>query len=196
MPSKVPLYLSFDLETDGSSPTVSNMLSFGMVAFTASGEEVFSHQRNVLPRKDGRPEQSCLDNFWANEPELTEYVKKDAVTPAAFVAELSDLLKAHQKGHRYVWVASPACFDWMWLKGYYEAYGPADKFPIGYQARCISSMMFFYCKTNGISSSERAKLRKIWMDGLKHTHIPVDDAREQGHVFINLCKTAGYFPMV
>ena len=43
------LYLSFDIEADGPSPYLNNMLSFGISGITQDGKEVFSIQRNLSP---------------------------------------------------------------------------------------------------------------------------------------------------
>ncbi len=55
--AKPQLYVSTDVEADGSSPGPHSMLSFGSVALDATGVELSSFMRNreLLPGASGHP---------------------------------------------------------------------------------------------------------------------------------------------
>jgi len=72
------LYLSFDIEADGECPVLSNMLSLGIVALTAQGQEVFTFQRNILETPDRHPSDRCLREFWHKNQTAWDFVHSDS----------------------------------------------------------------------------------------------------------------------
>ena len=86
------------------------------------------------------------------------------------------------------WIASPASFDWYFLKFYLSKYTP--QYPLtrqilGFYCLCLDSLLRCYLQMCGIVD------RKKFMDSLvdsraKYTHISVDDAVFQGYVYMQL----------
>ena len=182
------LYASFDIESDGSIPCKNSMLSFGMVLFNAAGEEIRRYQRNIIPLPGHKQEQRCMDEFWSKHPDVCKFVNSDTVDASTFVRELEVILHEY-KDYRINWIANPAAFDWQWLKNYYDQFRSSDKAPdIGFSAKCISTLFWAYCASNGIEGARKQALSKELSEGCQHTHNPEDDAREQGRMFFNLCK--------
>jgi DNA polymerase III alpha subunit (gram-positive type) len=182
------LYLSYDIEADGPTPSVNSMLSIGIVAFDKNKNEIFTFERNMFPLGSGHVQNENTMKFWAEFPEQWEYITSNQVIPESAMSDLSDLLGKYKKTHDFVWVASPACFDWMFLKCYYEKFGPANATEIGYSSRCLSTLMWAYCQQNNITKQTRENFTKKLADNCPHTHKSTDDARAQGLSFINLCR--------
>jgi hypothetical protein len=183
------LYLSFDVEADGSCPLLNNMLSLGIAGYDSNGKEIVSFQRNILPIKGHEPEQRCMDEFWSKEPEAWIFVNTNRVTPQKAMGDLADLLTNLKKSNwKIIWVARPAAYDWQWIKNYYDAFAPKNAPPIGYSAKCLSTMWWLYVKQNNLCKEEDSNMWKTLTEGFPHTHNPLDDARSQGTAFIKLSK--------
>ncbi|AYV84382.1 MAG: exonuclease [Hyperionvirus sp.] len=182
------LYASFDVEVDGPIPLKHSMISIGIVFFDSNGDEIQSYQRNIKPVANKIQDPKVMTDFWSKFPDVWQFITSNQVEPAVFVMELSKILKLLGRTYDMVWVAHPAAFDWQWLKNYYEFFRAEDMPELGYTARCGSTLFWAYCKQNKIEKKEQDALRERLCEGLKHTHNPNDDAREQGKMFINLCK--------
>lgn len=185
---KSTLYLSFDVECDGSVPVKSSLRQFGLVGLLENGTEVTSMQWNVSEEEDRAVSPRCMKEFWSKHPEQWEAVQKDTVTPTEFVSQLSDKLLELEKSHWLVWVASPSSYDWMWLKSYYELHKDSTSHKLAYSAKCISSMFWFYAKQHKLTGEQQSKLWKELMESDDLKHDAVSDARDQGRLFINLLK--------
>lgn len=187
------LYLSFDIEADGDVPSLSNMLSIGIVAFDKKGNEVSSFQRNIKPRTDPRyaANERCKREFWDKQPDLSEWVATNAVTPEQAIGELAFWLAGLDEN--VAWIARPAAYDWQWLKAYYEQYKPRGAPKLDYTATCISTLWKVYCHKYGIEGDENKRVTWTRLSqGKPHTHNPEDDAREQGIAFFEIVKDLGW----
>ena len=187
--SKPKLYASFDIEADGSSPANNSMLSNGIVFFNSNGTEIKSFQRNIKPLPDKTQEKRCMTEFWDKFPDVWKFVNSNQITAIEFCQELETILLELEKTYQIIWVASPAAYDWQWLNSYYDKFKSQNAPNIGFSAKCVSTLFWTYCRLNKINAKEdQEKLRETLSEGFKHTHNPEDDAREQGKMFINLCK--------
>lgn len=74
------LYLSFDIEADGSAPSIHNMLSIGIYGFDNNNVNVFNYQRNIAPHASRTPEERCMKEFWEKNPEAWKFVHQNQVT--------------------------------------------------------------------------------------------------------------------
>ncbi|AYV78094.1 MAG: hypothetical protein Edafosvirus5_12 [Edafosvirus sp.] len=187
--SKKKLYASFDIEADGEVPVKNSMLSIGIVFFEPDGKEIKSYQRNLLPLSDRVQDPKCMSEFWSKHPESWKFVTSNQIDAKDFVKELEDILTTLNKTYDISFVAHPAAYDWQWLKSYYELFKSESAPNLGFSARCASTLFWTYCKQNNIiSKKDLEEFRKTLSAGFTLTHNPEDDAREQGTVFINLCK--------
>ena len=186
---KQKIYLSFDIEADGDTPMLNNMLSFGIVAFNSSGQEIGTFQKNLYPLEGHRADEKCMKEFWNQIPEIWKFVNTDQVLARTAIRKLTDfLLSLIGNDNELVWIAYPSAYDWQWIKNYYEKFKPSYAPQIGYTAKCISTMFWSYCLQNHLDSKEKKELWKELTEALPHTHNPLDDAREQGRGFFNLCQ--------
>lgn len=179
-------YLSFDIEADGDSPSVSNMLSIGVYGLTRDKKEVCRFQRNLTPLPDKKASPRCMTEFWDKHPDAWNFVNQNRQDPILVMKELADLYIDLSKIYKLVWIAAPAAYDWQWLNAYYCLM--REKYPdtpnIGFKAHCISSLLTSYCKRNKLETN------KTWKELAEKevlTHDPLDDAIVQGTLFVNLC---------
>jgi hypothetical protein len=179
------LFASFDVETDGSNPLQHSMRSIGIVVFNRRSEVVGTFYTTLLQQANCTVDPKCKRAFWDLYPQMWQEVNTNPQTIAIGMQRLSNFLKT--LGHCNIkWVASPANFDWMWLKCYYEKYGPADKQDIGFFCHDLVSLVRSYTLLQGIKN--KTTFLTSLSDGCARTHNALDDAMCQGVIYMNLRK--------
>ena len=186
---KPPIYLSFDIEADGTNPFQNSMLSIGIAAFTDENGLVDQFYSTIFPQRDGYgqpflPNKKTLQDFWKPIPEQWKLVHTNQKSPEIAMANLAKWLTPFTEQYSLKWVARPANCDWMWLKCYYEQYGPLEKPDIGYYCHDLSSLMRAYCLINHIA--DKKKFMLALSGNVAYTHNSLDDATAQGFMYINL----------
>ena len=188
---KMLRFASFDIEADGPSPMTHNMRSLGIAIFNPKGEILDSFYVTIEAQVSAEgtsflPDPQCLEEFWNHHPEQWTAVQQNAVSPTAAMEQLTTFITPYYaNGNRLQWVADPANFDWMWLKGYYEKYGPSqDKPDIGYYCHDLSSLIRAYCLCHKIH--DKSAFRRALSQGAPYTHRAIDDATCQGIMYCNL----------
>lgn len=185
MPGSLPsLFASFDVETDGNNPMQHSMRSIGIVLFDALHRIVGTFHYNLLPQEHATIDPKCFANFWAIRPRLWDAVQQNAKSPEWVMSQLSRWLFKHSESHRIVWVASPANFDWMFLKCYYEKYGPAKKYDIGFYCHDLTALLRAFTMLTNVK--DRDVFVRYLRGGCDITHNSLDDATCQGHMYMNL----------
>jgi hypothetical protein len=185
------LYLSFDIEADGPSPTVNSMLSIGIYGFNGRGDEVVSYQRNIEPLRNRIMDKQTKEDFWDKNPEMYEFIRTNRISPQQCMSEIADIYNKYKNTHKITWVAWPSAYDWQWLNSYYHEFGPNDKPDIGFSAKCISTALWIYCKQNGLSKRQEKELWTELRGCESVTHNPLDDSRCQGKVMFGLMDKYG-----
>ena len=195
--SKPTLYLSFDVETDGPTPLVNNLLSIGIIGLEENTSNiVFEYESNIIPLDTHKSDTQCMETFWL-KPEQKNAWDKLQINQKNYLTVFEDLsleLKKLSLKYKIIWVAFPACFDWMFLKSYYElakSNSPNGNnfYDIGFKCNCASTLLDFYKKKNNLTSKETYKLFYELCDfDPKENHIAISDAKVQGKFYINLIK--------
>ena len=186
------LFLSFDIEADGPSPSRNSMLSIGISGLNENGQEIISYQRNIAPHPNRVVDQRTKIEFWDKNPEIYKFVTSNQVSAEQCMKEIIELYnKLKNQGYKISWIARPAAYDWQWLNSYYHDFGPEDKPWIGFKATCISTALDIYSKINNLSNEAWDQLIVELSQGEKMTHNPLDDARYQARVYYNLMKKFG-----
>lgn len=182
------LFASIDVETDGNNPAQNSMLAIGVAFLSTTGDVVDVFERNILPTPDRKQDDVCMKTFW-NLPENQKAwaaIHTNQVTPAEAMSDLSAQLRTLSKDYTITWCGFPACFDWMFLKVYYESFGPTDKHPIGYLCTDIDSQMDFAVE---LHKTTYGKLVERFAPPNPHPHNALSDAITQGQMFINMKKS-------
>ena len=180
-----PVYASFDIEANGTNPLQHSMLSLGIALYTDTRLlDVFYVK--ISPQVGSVEDVNTMQNFWAKHPDQWKEVTTDASTPEKSMTMLSNWLKQYNQIFSIKWIARPANCDWMWLKCYYERYGPPDRPNIGYYCHDLSSLLRAY------SLCYKIRDKKTWMNqlaqNLPYTHNALEDAIYQGTMYMNLRK--------
>lgn len=193
--SKPVLFLSFDVETDGPSPLVNNLLSIGIIGLEKeSGCEVFEFESNIMLLDNHIPDNVCMETFWLKpeQKDAWEYLKTNKRNYIEVFEDLSKKLFKLANTYKLIWIAQPACFDWMFFKSYYELakFNSSENFyDIGFKCTCISSLFDWYKNTHNLTLSQSTKLfNELGEFDNKNNHQALTDARVQGKFYIGLLK--------
>ena len=180
--AKGEVYVSTDVEADGPIPGPYSMLSFASVAFDAKGNELgcFSRNLETLPGATGHPSTMA---WWAGQPAAWEACRQATVSPESAMREYVAWVK--RLPGRPVFVAYPAGFDFLFMYWYLVAF--AGESPFSHSALDIKSYAMALLRQPYRHSTKR-NMPKRWFSGGKHTHVALDDAREQGRLFINMLQ--------
>ncbi len=185
--TKPRLLLSFDVEATGDGVLTGSMVAIGIVGAIedtkVSANANWVHVRKqwcleeIIPRGE-----LCWAEFWTKHLDVWNYIQKNKVHPTVAMRELSNWLKELSSTFSVYWVAMPAAYDWMWLKSYYEKYGPEDKFEIRFKAECING----YRNVAALFGLEVVNQfnEYITPKHLALTHYPVEDAERQAYMYL------------
>ncbi len=184
-PRPPEIYVSVDMEADGPIPGPHSMLSFAAVAFDEAGNELghFSANLETLEGAAGAPQTMA---WWAKFPEAWAACRVDTQPPqAAMVAFL-----AWVKGlpGTPIFTAWPASYDFMWVYWYLMRF--TGERPFSEHAVDIRSYAMGM-RGKDFRRSGKNYLPKRWIPAQAHTHVALDDAREQGLLFVNMLKENG-----
>jgi hypothetical protein len=185
-------YVSVDTENDGPDPCTGNMVELGVCAIdAATGVELMSFSSPIQRRMGfdgGATELQCLREFGRYEELITRSDSNPTVKVVMFkLAFALELLR--DQGYRFVWVARPAAYDWMWLWCYWSCYGPEPqglRSLVPFKCQCISTLFSLWVSTRGITD-DKAEWKRLAGDH-PHTHHALDDAREQCAVYLALMQ--------
>jgi hypothetical protein len=174
------IYVSTDVETDGPIPGPNSMLSFGSAAFTAGKALIgtFSANLDTLPSAvaDARTAE-----WWAKHPEAWAACRKDPQAPEAAMRRYVDWLKALPG--KPVFVGYPAGFDFLFVYWYLIRF--TGESPFSFSALDIKTYAMAVLKKE-YRKNTKGGMPGRWFDDLPHTHVALDDAIGQGHLFCNM----------
>jgi hypothetical protein len=183
------IYFSADIETDGPYPGRYSMLSVGFAA-------VATYDGATVTRLDPRSHAA----YWELKPE-SEHFDSEALlvngldrdrlrrsgTPAnEAMTSASRWVREVAADRRPVMIAYPVAFDWLFLHWYFMNF--CGQSPFGHGS-CID-IRSLYIGATGATYGKSSK--KHVPDALKpkgaHTHHALDDAIEQGQLFVNILE--------
>ena len=175
-------YFSTDVETDGPIPGPHSMLSFASVAFAADKTVLGEFTAN-LELLDGAAPHAATADFWAKNAEAYAATRTNLEAPAPAMRRYVEWVGTLPG--KPVFVAYPAGFDFLFVYWYLMRF--AGESPFSFSALDVKT---FAMATLGCDYREATKrnMPKRWFDDLPHTHIALDDAREQGAMFCNLLR--------
>lgn len=181
--SKTPveIYISTDIEADGPIPGPHSMLSLASVAYRADKTELGSYSANLdcLPGAESHP---ATVDWWKQFPEAWEQCRRDTRPPGTVMREYLGWLNGLPG--QPLFLGWPAGWDFMWVYWYLVRF--TGERPFRENALDIRSYAMGMRRSE-FRRTSRTYLPKRWYDeGLPHTHVALDDAREQGAVFCNM----------
>jgi hypothetical protein len=174
------IYVSTDVEVDGPIPGPHSMLSFGSAAYREDKTLIGTFSANLVTLPGARGHPKTLE-WWKTQPEAWAACRVDPREPAVVMPEYLAWVKALPG--RPVFVAYPAAFDFMFVQWYLVRF--AGESPFAHSALDIRSYAMALLGT-GYRDCVKGNLPREWFDPLPHTHIALDDAKEQGALFCNM----------
>lgn len=184
---KPELYFSTDVEADGPIPGPHSMLSFASVALMADGREMGAWTANLdlLPGAEADPRTAA---FWKDNPDAYAATRTDPQGPAEAMKDYADWVEAtaREAGARPVFVAYPAGFDFMFVYWYLLRF--VGRSPFSHSALDMKTYASAVLNLPYRDSTKRNMPRSWFPEGLPHTHIALDDAREQGQLFLGMLR--------
>jgi hypothetical protein len=180
MRTKDEVYVSTDVETDGPIPGRYSMLSLASAAFTAGGELVgtFTANLELLPGATGHDKTMA---WWATQQAAWDACRAGARAPKAVMHEYASWVNGLPG--KPVFVAYPAGFDFMFVYWYLIEF--TGDSPFSHSALDMKTMAMALLGTPYRDSTKRAFPRH-WSSERPHTHVALDDALEQGEVFVKM----------
>lgn len=181
-PRGVEVYVSTDVETDGKIPGLSSMLSLGAAAFLADGTMLGTFQRNLLTLDGAQGDPDTME-WWSKQGEAWDAIRKNPQNPSDVMLEYVAWVEG--LGGKPVFVSYPACFDFLFTYWYMIRF--AGRSPFSHSGLDIKTYAMAVMGTPYRESTKK-NMPKRWFGQHLHTHVPVDDAIEQGQLFINMLK--------
>lgn len=187
--SRVDVYFSADVETDGPIPGPFSMLSFALV-YAGRFDGVRFERPPSYAQKFYVELKPISDEF---EPEALAVNGLDRArlvthgqAPAAAMAEAMAWVNELSIGGSPVLVAYPLSFDWTWLYWYFMRFAKVSPFS---HSRCFDIKTAFAVKDHRpIADAGRSQLMPALKGEHAHTHHAVDDAIEQAQIFAKIME--------
>ncbi len=183
MPEEI--YVSTDIEADGPIPGPNSMLSFASVALRADKTVIDEFTANLQSLPDAKPHPRTM-LWWESFREALAKARENPEDPAEVMPRYAKWL--HNLPGRIVLVGQPVAFDFMWIYWYLQRY--CDDSPFGHSALDIKTYAMAMLK-KPYRDCVKSLLPQEWQDPLPHTHVALDDAREQGAMFCNMLRVHG-----
>lgn len=177
------VYVSTDIETDGPIPGPNSMLSFGSAAFTLEKGFIGQFSANLQELPGAAMDPVTKTEFWDKNPEAWAACRKDLRDPAEAMATYVAWLNGLPA--KPVFVGYPAGFDFLFVYWYIRRFGLES--PYSFSALDIKTYVAAVLKKPFRESTKR-NMPKRWFPKAKHTHIAIDDAIEQGELFMNILR--------
>lgn len=186
MPKK-EIYISIDVETDGPIPGEYSMLSLGAAAFVEGNPypvSTFSMNLDTLPGKKGHPDTL---KWWGTQPEAWVACRENPRDANFVMMGFRDWIGTLSKEHdaKPVCVAYPSGFDFLFVYWYLIKF--TGKSPFSFSAVDIKTYAMAMLK-KGYRECSKKGMPKHWFSDAPHTHRAVDDAIEQGQLFMNMLR--------
>lgn len=174
------IYVSTDIESDGPIPGPNSMLSFGSAAFTRDGTMIGTFSAN-LETLEGASGDSSTMKWWEGQGDAWTACRQDLQKPAEAMKAYVGWVKSLPG--KPVFVGYPASFDFMFVYFYMIKF--VGESPFSFSALDIKT---FAMAKLGLPYRECTKRNfpKHWFGKTRHTHVAIDDAIEQGELFINI----------
>jgi 3' exoribonuclease, RNase T-like len=187
------VYISVDVETDGSVPLVHSLLSLGACVAGAFDGTVFrrldpigsTFYAELQPIGD-EFDPAALAAARLDRDRLAVEGEDPVAAMGRFVAWVHEAVR----GGRPVFVAYPASFDWPWVAAYLGRYA-AGAAPFGFSGVLDVKTMYVSKARVRIGKAAKRAMPEELLSARPHTHHALDDAMEQAELFANLWDWAG-----
>jgi len=184
------VFVSVDVETDGPIPGQNSMLSIGAAAFLEDRTLLGTFSMN-LDTIEGAVADPETTKWWETQPTAWEACRKATRTPHSAMVQFSNWVREmsivpNQDALRKpVFVGYPAGFDFLFVYWYLIKFTGTSPFSFSALDIKTYAMAVLGCDYRKVDKRMLARFKE---PGLPHTHVAVEDAIEQGYLFLNLLK--------
>lgn len=180
---KQEIYVSTDIETDGPIPGPNSMLSFASAAFSKDGKLISKFSANLEFLEGAKSDPKTMSEFWDKNPDAWKACREN-------LQPINHTMKKYVKWVNElpgipVFVGYPATFDFMFV--YWYIINAGLQSPFSFSALDVKTYVCAMLKSEFRQTTKRM-MPKRWFSKSKHTHIALDDAIEQGELFVNILK--------
>jgi hypothetical protein len=160
------------------------MLSLGAAAFTADRMYGKTFSVNLQPLPGASPDPDT-EAWWKQQSkEVYDACRTDPEPPEQAMQKYVEWIKSF--GGRPVFVGYPAGFDFLFTYWYLREFTGASPFSFSALDIKTLAMAVLGCDYREVT---KRNMPKRWFQGLPpHTHKALDDAVEQGHLFLNILR--------
>jgi len=184
----VEIYFSTDIEADGPIPGKYSMLSFGSAAFNSSGQmlDTFAANLDTLPGASQHPDTM---DWWKSQTAAWEAHRQNTRPAEAVMPEYVRWVNSVSKkfNGRPVFVGYPAGFDFLFM--YWYLINFAGESPFSFSALDMKTYAMAKLGVEYRAVTKRKMPRDWFSNTKKHTHVALDDAIEQGELFIKMLRS-------
>jgi len=187
-------YFVTDIETDGTTPLESSMLSFATVVLREDGEIVGEFEAVLTPRNNKNPNPDTMA-FWQTQPEAWKAATTGARPPEEIMPQFANWVETFP-GLR-AFAARPIMFDGIWMEHYLREFANCYLLDVPYWGRTIfnASPLDIGTYVSGIFNRTEPHQGNIiipinWLGQQEHTHHAIDDARGYANLLARLFKVA------
>ena len=174
--------MSTDIEADGPIPGPHSMLSLGSAAYRPDGTLVDTWSANLETLPDAAPHPATAA-WWEKFPEAWAACRKDPRPVAEAMGEYLTWLQGLPG--LPVFAGWPAGWDFMWVYWYLMRF--TGERPFSETALDIRSYVMGMRRCD-FRRSGKNYLPRRWFGEQSHTHVALDDALEQGTLFMNMLR--------
>jgi hypothetical protein len=160
------------------------MLSFGCAAYKPDKTLVSTFSANLELLPEATPDESTMA-WWQQHQEAYEACRQDLQQPSNAMHSFAKWVRKTHGSSKPVVVCYPAGYDFTFLYWYLMKF--TGKSPFSFSALDVKTYAMAMLKKEYRQCSKRA-FPKRWFDKLPHTHVALDDAIEQGAMFINMLQ--------
>lgn len=182
MAKQPEVYVSVDIEADGPIPGPHSMLSIGAIAYDETGKELATYSANLdtLPGATPHPKMQA---WWQQFPEAWATCRENTRRPEVVMPEFAEWVD--KLPGNAIFVAWPATWDFMWIYWYLIRFTETRPFgEHGIDMRSYAMGM----RKRSFRESGKPYLPQRWFSEQEHNHIALDDAREQGALFVSMLR--------
>lgn len=174
------VYVSTDVETDGPIPGPHSMLSFASAAYLADKRLLGTFTANLETLPGAQRDPGTM-NWWQQHAEAYAATRTNLEQPAEAMRRYLDWIR--DLTGKPVFVAYPAGFDFLFVYWYLIHF--VGESPFSFSALDLKTYAMALLKCDYRDAVKR-NMPHRWFDPLKHTHVALDDALEQGAMFCNM----------
>lgn len=180
------IYFSVDLEADGPCPGMHSMLALGCAAFAQDGTRLDTFSANLTPLPESRP-HPVTEAWWATQPrEVFDACRFQPRPPDEVMPLFSEWVVKTCGASLPVFVAWPVAFDFPFVDHYLRRFTRGN--PFGYKALDVQSLAMGAVGEADYRRMTKDRLPPAWIPECPHTHVALEDAIEQGEMFMNVYR--------